>query len=130
MLLLLLLYSAAAGTLAGSGIGVGSLTPHRQAAFVTQAAVTADFHEPFDVHGNLGSQGTFHVVFILNNVAKDFFFLDVQISYKLHFVYIGFLTDLFGKGSANTIDIGKTNEEPFGFGNLNTCNMCQVGPPF
>jgi len=43
---------------------------------------------------------------------------------------IGFLAYLDGPASTNTIDIGKTNEEPLCLRDFNTCNMCQVGPPF
>src|SRR6056297_3123659 len=49
--LLLLAGDRLGRTLAGAGIRVGPLTAHRQAAPVAQAAITAQIHQPLDVHG-------------------------------------------------------------------------------
>src|SRR5579862_6473763 len=47
---------ALARTLAGAGIRARALAANRQATAVPHAAVTADFHQPLDVHGDVLAQ--------------------------------------------------------------------------
>src|SRR6185437_10185102 len=54
--LLLLAGDRLGRALAGAGVGVRPLAPHRQALAVAQAAVAGQVHEPLDVHGRLAAQ--------------------------------------------------------------------------
>src|SRR6185503_12143968 len=53
---LLLARDRAARPLLGARIGVGALTPHRQAAAVPDAAIRSDVHQSLDVHRHFGAQ--------------------------------------------------------------------------
>jgi hypothetical protein len=47
-------------TLAGTGIGTGTLSTQRQSTAMTYATVTAQIHQPLDVHGDFTTQITFN----------------------------------------------------------------------
>src|SRR5690606_40623070 len=49
-------------SLAGARVGLGVLAANRQSPAVTQAPVTAEIHEPLDVHGDFASQVAFDLV--------------------------------------------------------------------
>jgi hypothetical protein len=57
--LLLLAGNRLCRTLAGTGIGVGPLTTHRQATTMAQTAVAAQVHQTLDVHRILAAQIAF-----------------------------------------------------------------------
>src|SRR4051794_37903700 len=69
------------GTLAGARIGVGALTADRQAATMTQAAVTAEILQPLDVELNLAPQIAFHHVVAIDDFANLQHFLVGQLRY-------------------------------------------------
>jgi len=51
-----------AAALAGTGVGMGTLPANREPSAVTQPPVTAEIHESFDVHGDLGAEITLYLV--------------------------------------------------------------------
>src|SRR5574343_1383085 len=67
---------ALARTLAGTGIGAGALTTHRQTTTVTETTVATDVHQSLDVHGGFTAQVTFDGE--LTNLVADFFQIAVR----------------------------------------------------
>src|SRR3954466_15008414 len=57
----LLAGDSAPGTLLGPCVGVGPLTPDGKPAAVPNAAIAPDVHQPLDVHGDFGAEGSFHL---------------------------------------------------------------------
>jgi hypothetical protein len=57
-------------TFAGPGIGMGALSAHRKAAPVPQAAVAAEIHQAFDVHGDFASQIALHGIVAVDHFAQ------------------------------------------------------------
>ena len=51
--LLLLAGDRLGRTLAGTGVGVRTLTANRQLAAMTQATIAAEVHQALDVHGEI-----------------------------------------------------------------------------
>src|ERR1019366_9148935 len=49
---------------------MGALPARRQAAAMTDAAVRADVHQALDVHRDLGAQGTFNAIGLLDLLAE------------------------------------------------------------
>ena len=55
-------------------IGVGPLTTNRQPAPVTQTPVTAQIHQPFDVHGRGAAQIAFYQMVLINSFTNPDYF--------------------------------------------------------
>src|SRR5690606_5216260 len=85
-----LLPDCLARALAGPGVGTGTLTAHRQAAAVTQAAVAAQVHQPLDRHADFATQVAFDRV--LGHLGAN------ALDFRLRKV-----TDLRGRGDAGRL---------------------------
>ncbi len=48
---------------------MGTLTPHRQTAAMTQTAVATQIHDTLDVHGVLATQVALDLVILVDGVA-------------------------------------------------------------
>src|SRR5712671_2576571 len=81
--LFLVRYSAAARTLAGSGVGVSSLAANGQAAAMTQTAVGSHLDVTLDVHRDFLAQVAFDGPFVFEDLADVVDFLFAQIAYLL-----------------------------------------------
>src|SRR5690606_11077403 len=57
-------------TLAGTGIGMGTLSAHRQTTTVTQATVVAQIHQTLDVHGNRAAKITLDLIVTVDGFAN------------------------------------------------------------
>src|SRR5260370_8828445 len=77
--LLLLAGDRLGWTLARARIGMGALTTHRQSAAMTQAAITAEIHQPLDVHAGLATQVAFDHVVAVDHFTNLQHFLIAQL---------------------------------------------------
>src|SRR5262245_43107490 len=66
---LLLRDCALARTLARAGVRARALPAHRQVAAVPHPPVTADFHQPLDVHGDLLAQISFNAALFFDHAT-------------------------------------------------------------
>jgi len=66
---MLLLPYDATWSFTSPGIGMRPLAPDWESAPMAQAPITADFHEPLDVHGNSLAQIAFHHAISLDYVS-------------------------------------------------------------
>src|SRR5688572_3310524 len=128
-LYLLFLGDSPTRTLSGAGVGVSSLTPNRKSPAVAQAAVAADLHETFDVHGDGLAQIAFHHSVPLNDIAHAHYFVFGHILDLRTEIHPGFLADLGGSGSADSIDIGQTDLNPFIDREIDSRDSSHCSPP-
>lgn len=56
-------------TLAGTRVGLCTLSTHRQTATMSKTPITTDIHQPFDVKLNFSPQLTFDLVLIFNQLS-------------------------------------------------------------
>src|SRR5450830_276340 len=112
-----------ARTFAGTCIGAGTLTSHRQTFTVTHATVAAQVHQTLDVHGQLTAQIAF------NDKLRDF------VTQLLEFVIVQVLdlfigrntrgvADLLRTRTANTVDRRQADNSVLMVGDINPCNTC------
>jgi hypothetical protein len=69
MILALSAHWAALRSLAGAGVGVGSLTATRQPAPMTEPAVATEVHQPLDVHVDLTTKVAFDLEVLVDALA-------------------------------------------------------------
>ena len=72
---LLLACDCATRTLLGACVGVCALAPDGETAPMSYPAIRANVHQAFDVHRNLGAQGTFDTMILFNRLAE---FVDIR----------------------------------------------------
>src|SRR5579862_1034171 len=78
--LLLVCYRAPARSLAGTRVGMRSLSAHRQAAAMAQAAIGAHFDVPLDVHRNFLAQIAFDGALLFQDLTDFVHFLFRQVA--------------------------------------------------
>jgi hypothetical protein len=110
------------GTFACAGVGAGSLSAGGQVAAVTQAAVAANFNQPFDAHLNLTTKITFDF-----EVLGDIFTKKREIGFRDVFntnirIDFGIRQNPFGTGGADTVNVGQTGFDAFVTWEVNTFN--------
>src|SRR3954463_6055528 len=105
--LLLVRDRALARTLAGARIGVGTLSPDRQIAAMTRAAVRADLDEALDVHGGVLAQVAFHVAFRLDDLADAVDLVFIEVLNLLDRLNLGRFQNLGGARVADAVDVGQ-----------------------
>src|SRR5436309_817415 len=66
---LFLACNGARWALAGACVGMRALTAHRQPTAVPKAAITAEIHQPLDVHRHLAAQIAFHKIIAIDGLA-------------------------------------------------------------
>src|ERR1700733_202870 len=96
---------------AGPGIGVGALAAHRQAAAVTQAAITAEIHQPLDVRRDLAAEVAFDDVVAVDDFAQLQYVLVAQLRHPARFGDRDLIEDFVGLGAANSIDVLQRNHD-------------------
>jgi hypothetical protein len=47
---------------------------HRQGFTMTEATVTTQIHESFNIHGNFGSKGSLYLAFIVYDLSNTIYF--------------------------------------------------------
>jgi hypothetical protein len=96
-------------TATGTGVGVRPLSPNRKVALVPLTAITANFHQTFDVKAYSFSEIAFHFTIFLDDATQlgrlffgQVFHLGVPIN-------TGLIQYLLRPGTPDTINIGQTN---------------------
>jgi len=126
--LLLTTDSALLRTFSGSGVGMGSLSSNRQTPSVTQAPVTSDIHETFDIELDFFPEIALNPSFILNNLADlASLFLGEVFDSGID-IHACLLTDLAGPGFSDSVDISQRNLDSFIVRNVDSCNSHQLPP--
>ena len=68
--LLLLVSHGLTGTLAGTGVRLGTLTSYGQSLSVTYTAVTSDIDESLDIIGDVTAKVTFYTAVVLDVLSE------------------------------------------------------------
>src|SRR5258708_17830815 len=105
--LLLLRDRALARAFAGARVRMSALSADRQVAAMAEAAIGADFDEPFDVHRNFLAQIALDQPLLLNHGtdAVDFFFAEVLD--LLHRIHFGLVENTSGARMPDAVDVGQ-----------------------
>jgi hypothetical protein len=90
--------------LAGTCVGLGTLTADREAATVTQTTVATDIHQSLDVQLDLGAQLAFHQVLILDELTDGLGLVFRPGIGPLVGIDVESGKDLNGAGTANSKD--------------------------
>src|SRR5690606_951881 len=99
------------GTLAGAGVGVGALTPDRQAATVAQALVAADLHLALDVLVDLTTEVALDLVALFDHRSELGHLGVGQVPDAGGRVDPGGVADLLGRGATDAVDVGEGDDE-------------------
>jgi hypothetical protein len=111
---------------AGTGIVLGLLTTKGQPDTVTDPTVATDIHQSFDVHLNFGTQSTFNLVIIIDDITDGGQLVVVPgVNLKV-LIHASFLKDLLGSAAANTINVGKADHTSFIPGDVNSSYTCHM----
>lgn len=108
----------------GPGIGVGPLTPNRQATAMPKPTVRSDVHETLDVHGHFGPKGSLYFEAPLDLFPKEVDLLVVKIPGSSVRVHPAGIQDLRGSGLPDPVDIGQCDLDPFSSWQVNARNTC------
>jgi len=109
LLALLLRADLAAGSLAGTRVGVRALPTNGKPAAMTKAAIAADLHEPLDVLARLTTEVTFDLevpVDVLTQ-SNDLFFREV--AHTSVRADAGLAKDRLARGEPNPKDVGQAD---------------------
>jgi hypothetical protein len=83
---------------------------------MAEAPVAPDVHEPLDVHGYLGAEGTLHLIIPFDLPPKEVDLLVIQILSPAVRVYSAGLEDVPGSSPPDPIDIGQGHLDPLASG--------------
>src|SRR3954469_14181602 len=115
--------------LARAGVGVGPLTPHREATAVPQALVAADLHLPLDVLIDVATEVALHLHVGAVDVGTDAVHLFVgEVAHPGGRVDVGAGAALLGSRAADAEDVGEADLEPLLAGDVDTGDSCHVSP--
>ena len=98
---------------AGAGVCVRSLTAHRQASPVSQAAVTTDVHQSLDVHLDLLAKISFDPTLLVNDISNSIDFFFSQLADTFVDVYSRFTKNLIRTRAPYPVNIRKANFRSF-----------------
>jgi hypothetical protein len=123
------LFSGGRGALSaftGAGIIFGILPPHGQSSPMSNSAITADVHQPFDIHLDFRPQGSFHFEVGSDDSADFVGFIIGEVKGAFIGIDPGFSADFVGAGGSNPEDIGQCYHYPLIFRNVNSGYACQL----
>src|SRR5207248_4773544 len=126
---LLLRNRALARSLARPRVGPRALTTHGQPAAMTHAAVTADLHQPLDVHRDFFAQVPFDAPLLLDDAADLPDVVFGQILYADVGTDARVREDPVRPDAADSINIGKTDFDALGARKIDACNSCHSPTP-
>jgi hypothetical protein len=105
-----------------AGISSGPLATHRQSFPMPESPVTADIHQPFDVHLHFGPQSAFNFV-VGRDDPTDFRDLIVrQIPNLLVEIDAGFGQNIPRRRVADPVNVGKANLGTLFLGQIDACD--------
>ena len=113
--------------LARAGVGLGSLSPHRQTAQVTDATIRFDALQSFEIHTDLSAQIAFNdILAILNGVNDLRELLLGQILGANARINICLGQDDFCVAGADAVDVAECNVDPFARRDFHTNNSSHI----
>src|SRR5690606_9178780 len=112
--------------LAGTGIGVGPLTAHRQSLAVAQAAIAGQIHQPLDVDRGLATQVTLNRVVGVDGLADLQDFLIRQVLHPALTRDAELVGDLDRLGPADAVDVGQRDDNALVGGDVHPRDTCHV----
>jgi hypothetical protein len=87
--------------------------------------VTAQVHQPLNIHGDVTTQITFNTVFAINNLAQPSYLTFRQLVDTAGFGYARFLANFMCLGTAYSKDIGQSNHNPLVGRDVDSGDSCQ-----
>src|SRR5262245_52143378 len=107
---------------AGAGIGVGTLAADRQALAVAQAAISAEIHEPLNIHGNFAAKVALDDIVAVDDFADLQHFGIRQLVDALGCRDVDLLADNLGIDRPDAMDIAKGDFNALVGRNVNACD--------
>jgi hypothetical protein len=80
---------------------------------VPEPAITAQIHEPLDIHGHFRAKFPFYLVFVIDYLANAVDFSLGKFVCAGIRVDVEFAEDPIGSSSSDTINVGQTDLYPF-----------------
>src|SRR5215813_7533577 len=109
-------------TFAGTRVCMRALTAYRQAAAMTQATISANVHQPLDVHLHTFAEVTFDFALGFEDRANATQVIFRQVSDPRVEVDMSLVQDRCRSRPSNAIDIRKTNLRTFVGRKIDACN--------
>jgi hypothetical protein len=91
---------------------MGSLAVDRQTAPMAQPAITAQIHQPFNIHRGLSTQITFDLEIAINGLTDAHDLLFRELTYATLHRNANMLADRPRFGATDPIDIRERNDDP------------------
>src|SRR5690606_25649097 len=101
------------GALAGTRVGVGTLTAHRQSTAMTQAAIAAKIHQTLNVDADFTTKITFDEIVAVNHFTDLQNFLISQLGNPTLDGNAYFFNDLGRVFRANTMNVLQRDQNAF-----------------
>src|SRR5690625_3223103 len=115
-------------TLAGTGVGARALTPHRQTAPVAQAAIAAQVHQPFNAHGHLAPQISFHPD-LVDRLPQLFLLAFGQIPDFGVRSHTGCAAYLKSAAAPDSVNMSQSHPDMLLYGQVDACYSCHSITP-
>ena len=112
--------------LTGTAVSTGTLATNREALTMAESAVAGDVEQTLDAHLYLGTQLTFNLEFVVDDVTDGGELIIVPFMHFLVHVDRGLIQDVAGGRVADPIDVGQTNLSPLILGKINTGNTGHI----
>src|SRR5690625_5914628 len=109
--------------LAGTGVGARALTPHRQTAPVAQAAIAAQVHQPFNAHGHLAPQISFHPD-LVDRLPQLFLLAFGQIPDFGVRSHTGCAAYLQSAAAPDSVNMSQSHPDMLLYGQVDACYSC------
>src|SRR5206468_8153706 len=113
-------------TLAGTSVGMCSLSADLQVTAMTEAAIGADFDEPLNAHRDFLAQIAFDQTLAFNHLADSVHFIFTQVLDLLHRIHIGLIENARRARIANAVNVRQRNKCPLVSRKIDACNSCHV----
>src|SRR5262245_41203263 len=105
-----------------------ALTAHGQTFAVPKAAVAANVHETFDVHGHFRTQSAFHLVLILDRTTQPIDLVVVQLVHATVRIHSGCLQDPMRGWHADPEDVRECDFNALCAWKIDSCDTSHSYP--
>jgi hypothetical protein len=101
---------------------MSTLTPDREPAAMSQAAVGSQIHEPLDVHGDFPPKVSLNLVRAIDNLTDLGRFHFGELIRIEVWIKVGFIQDSLGASPTNPVDVRQRNFQALVFRQVNSSN--------